>query len=133
MAEFVNDGDKFKLCEHPFMIFCTSCKLAEFIASILKVETKTIKTNPKAIECKWDSLKHLSKCCQDFENSPNEAAANADVIICTSVIGAGFLIDDWFEAFHVIFVGGTLPFTEEQQFIQRLRFTIKHILEKAII
>ena len=51
------------------------------------------------------------------------AVTKTDVIVCTSVVGAGFSIACHFHGFHA-FLFNILPFAEEQQFIRRLRFHI---------
>jgi Origin of replication binding protein len=126
----VSDG--FRSCEHPFMVFCTSCVMAEFIVTILREEAVIANADPKAIQGIWSQLKEVSQFCKDFGKNPNEASNGIDVIVCTSVIGAGFSIDERFEAFHGFFVCGILPFEEERQFIQRLRYLLKYVPENAI-
>jgi hypothetical protein len=123
------EADGRRQCEHPFMVFCTSCVIAEFIVTILKEEATLLHANPRAIQGVWSQIKDSSPFCKEFGKDPNGASNDIDVIVCTSVIGAGFSIDERFEAF---FICGILPFEEERQFIQRLRFVLKFVPENAI-
>jgi Origin of replication binding protein len=122
----------YRASEHPFMVFCTSCVMAEFIVTILREEAVLANANPDAIQGVWSQLKECSRFCQEFGKNPNEASVGIDVVVCTSVIGAGFSIDERFEAFHGFFVCGILQFEEERQFIQRLRYLLKNVPETAI-
>jgi hypothetical protein len=128
----VTPKDGVRQCEHPFMVFCTSCVIAEFLVTLLRETATAENANPHAIQGVWSQLKDTSPFCIQFGKNPNGASSEIDVIVCTSVIGAGFSIDERFEAFHGIFICGILPFEEERQFIQRLRFVMKAIPENAV-
>jgi hypothetical protein len=114
------------------MVFCTLCMIAEFLVTMLREEAVSENANPDAIQGMWSQLRDSSPFFVEFAKNPNEASIGIDVIVCTSVIGAGFLTDKRFEAFHAFFICGILPFEEECQFIQRLQFIMKHIPENAV-
>jgi hypothetical protein len=40
----------------------------------------------------WARTKEQSKCCKRFAENPNKAAEETDVVVVTSVVGAGFSI-----------------------------------------
>jgi hypothetical protein len=48
-----------------------------------------------------------------FWEEPNIYFAQYDVLVCTTVIGAGFSIDSQFVCFHAFFFVGGLTFEEE--------------------
>jgi hypothetical protein len=91
-------------CLHPFMVFCNSAVLAEFFCRLLRTTATQCNADTKRIKGIWSQIKHTDDFCKRFAREPNTAALDADVIVCTSVIGAGFSINRHFESFHAFFV-----------------------------
>jgi hypothetical protein len=59
-------SNSYRSCAHPFMVFCTSCVMAEFIVTILREEAAIANANPKDIKGIRSQLKEISKFCQEF-------------------------------------------------------------------
>ncbi len=118
------DADGFKICTNPFIVFTNSCTLAEYIVTALRERAAYIGANPERVKGIWAALKDTCEFCRRFASTPNAVAPEVDVIVCTSVIGAGFSINTHFVAFHAFLLTGILSFDEEQQLIQRLRLVL---------
>jgi hypothetical protein len=119
-------------CLHPFMVFCNSAILAEFFCRLLRTTATQCNANTTRIKGIWSQIKHTDDFCKRFAREQNIAALDADVIVCTSVIGAGFSINRHFESFHAFCCCDILTFQEETQFIQRLRFLLQDVPAAAI-
>lgn len=63
----------------------------------------------------------------DFLGDPNAYSWQADVVIATNVIGAGFSIDSTFYGFFAFFFNEILSHDEEAQMSVRLRFQIRNM------
>jgi hypothetical protein len=100
------------------------CCLAQFLVSQLLQATSEVGGDKNQIKGIWSSIKDTDKFCIDFAKDPNLVATTVDVVVATTVIGAGFSIARHFEAFHAFFLADILSFNDEAQFIQRLRFLI---------
>ena len=70
----------------------------------------------------WAAVRDESDFCRRFTKEPNLAAMDADVVVCTSTVGAGFSVEKHFHRFFAFLFTRILDFGEERQFIQRLRF-----------
>jgi hypothetical protein len=86
--------------EDPFVVFCTLCVIVDFLVCLLRQETIYQNANPEAIHGVWSQLKDTSPFCVEFGETPSAASTDIYEIFCTYVIGAGFSIDERFEAFH---------------------------------
>lgn len=118
--------------QRPFMVFCSSVIFAEFMLQLLKTDAEAIGADPARVKGIWAAVKDVIGFNQRFSEDPNSTAHEADVVICTSVIGAGFSIDQHFVAFHAYLFTGILNHTEELQFIRRLRFFLSGIPDAAV-
>ena len=77
------------------------------------------------------AIKERDEFCRMFAKNPNEMAYMANVIVCTSVVGAGFSINVMFQNFHTFLFNMILPHEEELQFIRRLHFILETITTNA--
>ena len=126
-------------CQQPLMVFCSSVKFAEFLVEHLRKVASTMvphhgdqpQADPARVKGVWGSIRDTDPFCQAFAEDPNLAATQADVVVCTSVVGAGFSIESHFVAFHAFLFTGILSHGEEEQFIQRLRFIMKYLPRNA--
>jgi hypothetical protein len=120
------------ICVHPFMVFCSHKTYAEYIVEMLQECAGAIEgADPDRVKGMWSANRDKSEFCVKFSIKPNEVAAEADVMVCTSVVGAGFSINTHFQAFFAFLFNRILQHNEEQQFIRRLRFLLDDIPEDA--
>ena len=118
------DVDDVVKSRQPFMVFSSSLVMAEFLVLTLRTAASSIGADPNRIYGIWSSIKEESEFARRFASDPNVCASEADVVICTSVIGAGFSISRHFGSFHAFLTLNILTHTEETQFVQRLRFVM---------
>lgn len=118
-------------CTQPFIVFCSSLSIAEFIVTVLKETAKSNGWDHKRIHGIWSSVKEETEFACKFAMDPNACAKEADVVVCTSVVGAGFSITHHFGSFHAFLDLNILTHTEETQFIQRLRFVMDELRPDA--
>jgi hypothetical protein len=118
-------------CQRPFMVFCSSQTFADFLVELLKETGADLKRKGRG-DLKIDRVRGIWAQCKDlkgwhrqFREEPNVYAAQCDVLVCTTVIGAGFSIDNHFHCFHAFFLTGVLTFEEERQFLSRLRLRLE--------
>ena len=113
-------------CTEPFMVFCSSRVIAEVLVCFLKEVGKSFGTyDSERVRGIWSSVKQSDDFCVRFSNNPNEVVSDADVLVCTSVIGAGVSITHHFASFHVLLFCNILTHDEERQFIRRLRYVME--------
>ena len=79
----------------------------------------------------WSNL-HDGDFFKEFSAEPNEAASMADVVVWTTVVGAGFSITRHFQHFHAFLFNMKLHHDEEQQFVQRLQFMMDYLPDGAL-
>jgi hypothetical protein len=132
LRECYRTACKDKTMEHPFMVMCNSAVVAEFLVCQLRETAKAEGTKPERIQGIWARIKARSEFCRRFSEDPNGVASEVDVIVCTSVIGAGFSINCHFQSFHAFLLTDILTFLEEQQFLQRLRWIMANCPTNAI-
>jgi hypothetical protein len=121
------------VCRRPFMVFCSSLKFAEFLFDQLRgVALQLEGVDPDRVKCICGATKLVDEFSNAFAKNPNDVAAEADVVIATSVLGAGFSISCHFVAFHAFLFTDILNHTEENQFIRRLRFVMDRLPEGAL-
>jgi hypothetical protein len=120
------------VCTQPFMVFCSPVTYAEFLLERLQSVAQRVEgANPERIKCICGATKTTDGFCRAFAREPDENATSADVVIATSVLGAGFLIRCHFVAFHAFLFTGILNHGEENQFIRRLGFIMDHTPAEA--
>ena len=115
-------------CQQPFMVFCSSVHHAQYIVDTLKNAARQMHVDEERIQGIWSALRGKSHFLNRFSADPNGCASEADVIVCTSVIGAGFSISAHFHSFHGFLFNNILNHQEEKQFIRRLRFVMENII-----
>jgi hypothetical protein len=120
------------VCKYPCMVFCSNAKMCEILVRLLSKTADEIGAEKNRVKGLWASMKKVSDFCKAFSISPNEAASEADVVICSSMIGAGFSVEKHFQRFFAFLYTNILNFDEEKQFIQRLRFKMKHLPMNAM-
>ena len=105
------------------MVFCSSAVLAEFLVVELRAVAEAKGMGIDRVQGIWASLK-ATDFSLEFSERPNGpvVADTVCVVVCTSIIGAGFSIDTHFASFYGFLLTGILSFPEEVQFVQRLRF-----------
>ena len=118
-------------CKHPFMVFCSQATYAEFLTTLLREKAEKMGADPKRIKGMWSNMRD-GEFFQKFATDPNETAAMADVVVCTTVVGAGFSITRHFEHFHAFLFNMILRHDEEQQFVRRLRFMMDYLPDGAL-
>ena len=84
-----------------------------------------MKTNLGRIKGLWRAIRVKSKFACNFLMNPNQHAIEADVVVATSIIGAGFSIDVRFVSFHAFLSCDILDHWMQRQLIQRLRCILK--------
>ena len=121
-------------CRQPFMVFCSQCNFAEYIVEYLKDVAGTIEgADPDRVKGIWAALKNKNDpFCLRFVEDAGQAATECDVLVCTSVIGAGFSVSRHFPSFHAFLFNNILDHHEEQQFIQRLRVKLDDTLREGV-
>ena len=127
-------------CIQPFMVLCTKTHMCAFIVHILTETCNSMelwtdevkKKNAKRIKGLWRNLVPTSKFAQNFLQNPNSHSSEADVVVVTPIIGAGFSINTHFVAFHAFFFKNVINHWMQQQFLQRLRFILKSIGVDAV-
>lgn len=128
-----DDNTNTWVCTRPFMVFCSQASYASYLVETLRAMAAVIEgADPNRIQGVWASIKDESKFCKEFIKDPETVAKQCDVLVCTSVVGAGFSIACHFYGFHAFLFNNILPFNEEQQFIRRLRYVITEIPMSAI-
>jgi hypothetical protein len=101
----------------PFVVYCSAVKTAEYIVTILRYLAPNDEARDR-IKGVWRSLKLSGDgFCERFSAEPNVYAHEADVLVCTSIIGAVFSINTHFVAFHEFFTVNVLCHMEERQFL----------------
>ena len=121
-------------CIRPFMVFVTKVPVAEFLLHILEKECKVkwkdrpqiLKQNLGQLKGLWRVLRYKTKFACNFLINPMGHAMEADVIVATSIIGAGFSIDVRFVSFHAFLSCDVLDHWMQRQLIQRLCAILKH-------
>jgi hypothetical protein len=94
-------------------------RIADILVELLEEKGNALKLAWKAdliIDCVrgiWTQCKDLKGLHERFWEEPNIYFAQYDVLVCTTVIGAGFSIDSQFVCFHAFFFVGGLTFEEE--------------------
>ena len=84
-----------KRSDHPFVVFCCSCNYALFLVQLLKARAKEVGGDPLAIRGIWGDCRD-EPWNKNFCNNPAMFGTEADVLVATSVIGAGFSIETHF-------------------------------------
>jgi len=118
-------------CTQPFMVFCSSLYLATFLTKLLQRTAAERGWEHKRIHGIWSSVKEETEFARNFSKDPNRCAKEADVIVCTSVIGAGFSVSHHFGSFHAFLSLNILTHTDETQFVQRLRYVMDELRDDA--
>ena len=111
----------------PFFIYVSSKKMAEYLLKVLQKYADKIGTDRDRIKLFTSDTKYFKGWHSLFSRDPNSYSRFADVVIATSVIGAGFSIDVWFESFVAFLFNRILTHKEEQQFCARVRFDIEQM------
>ena len=121
----VGGESQFLVCDHPFMVFSSSKRYAQYLVFVLKRKAIELGSNPDRVRGLWSGLPEEDEWAASFVRDPNEHAKEVDVLVVTSIMGTGTSIDCHFEYF-VAFLGRNSLLTEEEwQLIRRLRFNIK--------
>jgi hypothetical protein len=84
----------------PFMVFCSTCQYAQFLVEMLRKEAAVMNKNPNRIKGVWAAMRSRDAFVDNFAKDPNLYGPDADVVVCTSVVGAGFSVSTHFVAFH---------------------------------
>ena len=121
-------------CICPFMVFVTKVPVAEFLLHILEKECKVkwkdrpqiLKQNLGRLKRLWRALQYKTEFARNFLINPMGHAMEADVIVATSIIGAGFSLDVHFISFHAFLSCDVLDHWMQRQLIQRLHAILKH-------
>eukprot|EP00978_Attheya_sp_CCMP212_P004972 scaffold10969_cov36-Attheya_sp.AAC.1 len=119
-------------CRSPFIVYCSSKSYAYYLIHVLRQMAETRKADPKRIKGMWAGSTISCDFARDFAHNPDAVASQADVLVCTSVIVAGFSITTHFRAFHAFFFLGILSLEEEKQFIRRAHFVITTFPANAV-
>jgi hypothetical protein len=88
------------------MVFCNSQTLADLLVELLKTTGATLKLAGKVdlgidrIFGIWIQCKDLKGWYDRFRREPNVYADQCDILLCATVIGAGFSVDSHFRCFH---------------------------------
>lgn len=120
------------VCTQPFMVFCSASTYATFLVEMLQKEATKLGTKPDRIKGVWASMRLRDKFVDLFAQDPETYAQDAEVVVCTSVVGAGFSVSTHFVAFHGFLFNNILTHHEEQQFIRRLRFVMDTLPPNAV-
>ena len=78
------------------MVFCLYVIFAEYVIKILWEMAVEVGDDKERIKGVWSALKATSQFCIDFARDLNRVANQADLVICMSVVGAGFSISNHF-------------------------------------
>ena len=132
---YMNSFDVDGACVSPFMVFVTKVSLAEFIVHILvsaaeekfKGDPVMIAEKSSRIKGLWRAMRTKSDFARNFLLDPNNNAERADVVVTTSIIGAGFSIDTHFLSFHAFMSVDVLDHWMQRQLIQRLRAVLREV------
>ena len=108
--------------QNPFFVFCTSKAYAEALYESLRHFATKYGADPNRIKLFTRDTKTLGGWHAKFQSDANKFAYQADVIIATSVIGAGFSIDKHFESFVAFLQRNILTHVAETQFTARVRY-----------
>jgi hypothetical protein len=132
-SDSVSDSDrrsKISQFEAPFLVLTSSLAFAEVLFEML---SECAATDERRGRIRLMTSRQRVQPQDDFDKKfgeePDEWGVVADVIICTSVIGAGFSIEKHFTHFYAYFFNNILTHTEERQFLQRLRYWSPYIPE----
>ena len=68
----------------------------EFLVKIFLETALEVGSDKKRIKGVWSALKAIFQFCIDFARDLNRVANQADLVICMSVVGAGFSISNHF-------------------------------------
>jgi hypothetical protein len=131
IMEYTNGFSDDAIFTHPFIVYCSCVKTSEFLTSALRLlaPNDDAKGHIKGI---WRSIKFSSDdFCERFASDPNNCAQEVDVLVCTSIIGAGFCITTHLVEFHAFFTANVLTHTEEKQFLFRLRYAEEMVLPRS--
>ena len=122
-------------CIKPFMIFVTKVSMAELLLHLLTEECEKkfagnddlLSQNKSRIKGCWRAMRSKTVFAREFLMDPNENSWKADVVIATSIIGAGFSIETQFTSFHAFMTVDVIDHWSQRQFIQRLRTLMRMI------
>jgi hypothetical protein len=99
---------------------------------MLKNAAVDVGADPRRVKGLWRAVREECDFCQRFSVDPNRWASEADVVVCTSTVGAGFSVETHFSRFFAFLFTNILDFGEERQFIQRLRFQMREVHPNAL-
>ena len=107
-------------CTRPFMVFCSSSAVAGALQYLLREEAAACGGVPSRIQLLTRGMK-TTEFNKRFLGDSNRHSSEADVVVCTSVVGAGFDISTHFHCYFAFLFNNILPFPDERQFVARLR------------
>jgi hypothetical protein len=123
-GSFQRNKDGVVECCDPFMVFCSNASMCESLVRALKLVAIEVEgADPDRVQGVWASMRLVNPFFKRFAGDPNKSAKDADVVVCSSTIGAGFSVNTHFTRFFAFLYTNILNFDEEKQFIQRLRFS----------
>jgi hypothetical protein len=118
-----------KGCRTPFVVYSTSKQMADCMSWVLSKVAEEEGADASRIKLLTGDTRMNEGWEADFLSDPNAYSWQADVVIATNVIGAGFSIDSTFYGFFAFFFNEILSHDEEAQLSVRLRFQIANMLD----
>jgi hypothetical protein len=108
--------------ERPFVVLTSSLGFADVVYELLVEHATEVQKQRIRLVTSRQQVQPQDDFDKQFGRDPDRWGVMADVIICTSVIGAGFSIEAHFTHFCAYFFNNILTHMEERQFLQRLRY-----------
>lgn len=116
-----------KGCKVPFVVYSTSKHMADCMSWVLAKVAEEEGADASRIKLLTGDTRMNEGWEADFLRDPNAYSWQADVVIATNIIGAGFSIDSTFYGFFAFFFNEILSHDEEAQMSVRLRFQIENM------
>ena len=133
---FDDDGT----CTQPFMVLGTKVHMCAFFIHLLTERcnsklhwsAEVRARNASRIKGLWRDLVPSSRYAREFLQDPNAKSSEADVLVATPIIGAGFSINTHFVAFHGFFFKNVINHWLQRQFMGRVRLLIDELPPDAV-
>jgi hypothetical protein len=107
----------------PFVVLCSSLAFADALYDMIATLAVTdVQRSRIRLVTSRQGASPQDAFDRDFGEEPGIWGPLADVIICTSRVGAGFSIESHFIYFYAFYHNNILSHGEERQFLQRLRY-----------
>ncbi len=111
----------------PFVLYVSSVGVAEALTHYFRA---LCPEKADRIKGAWGAMKATDGWLNNFMSDPDKYAKDCNVLVTTSILGAGISITSHFGGFIALFHNRILTHGEEQQFSRRLRYHMKDLPDR---